>query len=69
MTFVVDFTCHWDEGYPVKDTYGCFPLHVEDELEVLYYLTNHFLHNPHLIDYYFLIDDGQKVTVVSKKGE
>lgn len=68
MTFIIDFTCHWDEGYPVENNYGCFSLHVKNELEVFYYLLNHFLHNPHLLDYYFMIDDGQKVTIFSKEG-
>lgn len=69
MTFIIDFTCHWDDCYPLEDTYGCFPLHVENEFEVFYYLTKHFLHNPHLLDYYFMIDDGFDVTVISKRSE
>ena len=64
MDFVVLFDCYWDENYPVKHTFGEFPLHVDNRLEVTFYITRKFLHHPSLCGYHFIIDDGKTVSEI-----
>lgn len=69
MTFVIDFDCYWDDRYPTDHTCGAFPLYVDSELDAILYIKKNFLNHPSLLDYYFMIDDSQKITVISRKGE
>jgi len=69
MTFVIDFDCHWDDRYPIEHTYGAFPLHANSELDAIFYIKKNFLNHPSLLNYYFMIDDSQNITVISKRSE
>jgi hypothetical protein len=69
MTFIIDFDCHWDDYYPVEHTCGTFSLHVNSELDVIFYIKKNFLDHSSLLNYCFMIDDGQNITIISKKGE
>lgn len=59
--YVVLFDCYWDENYPVKHTYGEFPLCVDNDLQAIYYITKKFLHHPSLCGYHFIVDSGEAV--------
>ena len=61
VNFKVLYDCYWDDSYPVDHTNGEFSLQKESDLEVIYYITNKFLHHCSLLRCHFIIDDGTNV--------
>lgn len=59
--FKILYDCYWDDSYPIDHTNGEFSLQKESDLEVIYYITNKFLHYRNLLHYYFIIDNGTNV--------
>ena len=59
--YIVMYDCYWDDNYPIGHTYGEFPLYVNNDLEVIYYITNKFLHCRELLHYHFIVDSGETV--------
>ena len=59
--FEILYDCYRDDNYPVNHTYGEFYLQKENDLEVIYYITNKFLHHHNLLRYHFIINNGSNV--------
>lgn len=57
MKYVILFDCHWDDKYPVPYTCGEFSLEAKNDLEVIYYIKNHFLDHRNLCGYNFIISN------------
>lgn len=67
MIYKILFDCYWDLiYYPTDHTCGEFCLECDNDLEVDFYLFNKFLHHRGLLDYHFIIDDGNKVYEIKR---